>query len=231
MAEVNIVKKVSMPSLRFQDRADAGGQLVHHLHLEPDPDAIVLALPRGGIPVGDPLAEALQAPLEPFVTKKIPVPSSPEMGYGAVAYGGGVYLNEDLLAHLRLSEESINEGIDQARQEIERQVITYSGQTLGDDIRGRRVFLVDDGLATGFTMYAAAKMVDKYVPESITVAVPTATADAIRRLEPIVNTIHCLFVQEDPPFAVASYYEDFHELTDDDVLNILERRAPDRKST
>jgi len=221
-----IGRKVKIASVVFADRADAGRELAKFLALAPDPSAIVLALPRGGVPVGAALAESLGAPLEPVFVAKLPIPFSPEAGFGAVGIDGSIVLNDDLVRTAGIAPAAVDGVVERAKAEVRRRALAYSGTYSLPDVRGKRVYVTDDGLATGYTMIAAAKMVRKLRPSSLVLAVPVSPADSLAAVESHFDEAVCLIVQTRVPFAVASFYEDFHDLSDDEVLAVLEAHRP-----
>lgn len=223
--EARIERRVTRASPVFADRLEAGAELLRFMAPEPDPDALVLALPRGGVPVARPLADSLGCDLRPVLVRKLPVPDSPEAGFGAVTIDGHVVLNEPAAAMWGISEAQIAAVVDEVRQELERRAGAYPGGWPLPDMRGRHVFLVDDGLATGYSMIAAAKMARDADPASITLAVPVAPADSLRSIARHVDHAYCLMLQAAPPFAVASFYRDFHDLRDDEVVTLLLERS------
>jgi len=183
---------------------------------------IVLAVPRGGVAVAAPLAEALHAPLDLLIVRKLPIPDSPEAGFGAVALDGSVVLNEPLVRDLGLSPRQIDAVVKEVLAEVRRRAREYAGHDRPPDVRGKRVRLVDDGLASGFTMTAAARMVKQGEPARMTLCVPVSPRDSLKAVEPYFDEVQCLIEQARPPFAVASFYQDFRDLTDEEVRAILE---------
>jgi len=216
---------VRFPFAAFEDRRDAGRRLAEFIGASPDPSALVLAVPRGGVPVAEELASALDAPLDLVFTRKLPIPDSPEAGFGAVTLDGTVVLNESMVRESGLSETAIDRIAIRVRTELRRRVAEYALAGPQAPIHGRHVYLVDDGLATGYTMMAAAEMVRKQSPRRLVLAVPVSPADSIREVEPHVDRLYCLMSQQHPPFAVASFYEDFSDLADAEVQAILMKRA------
>jgi putative phosphoribosyl transferase len=221
MPRVRVGRRVSWPTVAFGDRHEAGIALVQFVEPEVQRDSLVLALPRGGIPVGQPLAEALRAPLEPALVRKLPIPSSPEMGFGAVTIDGSLVLNESVVAAFGIRGSQIQSIADKVRREVRRRAARYVGNELALDVRGKRVYMVDDGLATGYSMMAAAKMVRGGEPSLITLCVPVSPADSLSAVQSFFDEIYCLILQDRPPFAVASFYRDFHDLSDQEVVDIL----------
>lgn len=229
---INVRKRVSRPLRRpvpeFMDRSDAGVQLVELVRPRPVDRSIVLTLPRGGVPVGEPLARALRAPLDVVVVRKLPVPDSPEQGFGAVTPDGSVVLNDRLLGYLHLTPSEIDAITRRVRHEVIRRQTLYRPSREPLDVRGSTVYLVDDGLATGYTMMAAAKMLREMSPRSLILAVPCSPTDSLETVRPFFDELFCLVAQESGPFAVASFYGDFHDLSDGEVLEILQRQASNR---
>ncbi len=225
-AEIHIYRRVSRPVRAFQDRYEAGLELVKALNCRPQPNPFVLALPRGGVPVAKALADALQAPLDLALVRKLPLPSSPEAGFGAVAIDGSCILNTRTIQYFGLSDSEIDLISDKVRQEVQRRAHEYRGAADPPEITGMDVYLVDDGLATGYTMMAAAKMVRQLRPKSITLCVPVSPEESIRAVTPYFDVIHCLIAQDFPPFAVASFYRRFPDMSDDEVREILKRHRP-----
>ena len=183
----------------------------------------MLAVPRGGVAVAAPLAEALRAPLELLFVRKLPMPHSPEAGFGAVALDGHVVLNEPLVRELDLPPQRMDAIVEEVLAEVRRRAKEYTGHDRPPEVRGKQVYLVDDGLASGFTMIAAARMVKECGPSRMTLCVPVSPRDSLHAVEPYFDDLYCLIEQARPPFAVASFYEDFHDLTDDEVRAILRK--------
>lgn len=204
----------------FRDRHDAGRKLAERL-LVYRHNAIVLAIPRGGVPVGYQVAKRLEVPLDLIIPRKLPIPSDPEAGFGAVAPDGTVVLNERMVANLGLSVEDIEVIVKDVLVEVRRRVREYRGGRPLPDLRGKNVLVVDDGLASGYTMIAALRAIKKGHPRRIVVAVPCSPGTSVERLEKEADEVVCLAVQPFGPFAVASYYEHFPDLGDDEVKGLL----------
>jgi predicted phosphoribosyltransferase len=209
----------------FRDRRDAGrvlaGRLGAYAH---GPDVVVLALPRGGVPVGYEVARALGAPLEVFVVRKLGVPGYEELAMGAVATGGVRVLNHDIIEGLRVAESAV-EAVTAAEQaELRRRERLYRGDRPVPDVRGRTVILVDDGLATGATMQAAVRALRQQQPARLVVAVPTAAPDTCAQLRDDADDVVCAITPE-PFHAVGLWYEDFSQTTDEEVRELLARAA------
>lgn len=192
--------------------------------------AAVVAIPRGGVPVGFGVAKALQLPLDVVVPRKLPIPEEPEAGFGAVTADGTVVLNEKLVAMLNLPAKTIDAIVREVTREVKRREDVYRQSGPGVNLSGRAVLLVDDGLASGYTMLAAIKSVRREGPSKVVVAVPCAPSRSIELMAPHVNEAYCLVKSEEPIFAVASFYEDFSDLTDDEVLDYLKRANQSRSA-
>lgn len=208
--------------MRFRDRNEAGRQLAERLRDVLDETPVVLALPRGGVPVGYEVAVALGAPLEVLVSRKLGVPWRPELGMGAIAEGGALYLNAEVLAYADLTNEEALEVARQESRELARRVRLYRGERPVPDVKGRTVLLVDDGLATGGTARAAARAVRVLGPRRLVLAVPVAAAETAEALRGEVDEV--VAVQEPPRLgSVGAWYEDFHQVDDEEVLALLRR--------
>ncbi|HXH56534.1 phosphoribosyltransferase [Iamia sp.] len=192
-------------------------------------DAVVLALPRGGVPVGFEVATALRAPLDVFVVRKVGAPHQPEMGIGAVAEGGTEVVDRRLLRAVGVSDETFAELADRERVELQRRVTRYRGARPLPDVAGRDVVLVDDGLATGVTAEAALLALRAGGPRALHLAVPACAAESAERLRQIADDVVC--VTTPSAFrAVGEWYDVFDQTTDDEVTELLERagRVVDR---
>jgi predicted phosphoribosyltransferase len=206
---------------RFRDRREAGRLLAARLaHYRGRPDVLVLALPRGGVPVGYEVARALGAPLDVFLVRKLGVPGHEELAMGAVASGGVQVLNDDVIAGLGLSERVVAAVTARELQELERRERLYRGARPPREVHGRTVILVDDGLATGATMRAAIHALRRRGAARIVVAVPVAPLPTCAELRAEADEVVCLFTPE-PFFAVGLWYEDFTQTSDDEVRALL----------
>jgi putative phosphoribosyl transferase len=197
--------------------------LRHHQGRE---DAVVLALPRGGVPVGFEVARELGLPLEPFMVRKLGVPGHEELAMGAIASGGIVVRNEGLLANLDVREDEIERVVGREQRELERREQIYGGGLRAPAFAGKTVILVDDGLATGSTMRAAVAA-QRRVAGRIVVAVPAGAPDTCRELEAEADEVVCAIMPE-PFFAVGAWYLRFDQTTDEEVTELLaqSRRLP-----
>src|SRR6266850_1630630 len=214
----------NMTPKRFRDRREAGRLLAAKLAAYANrPDVIVLALPRGGVPVAYEVARALGAPLDVFVVRKLGVPGYEELAMGAVATGGARVLNEQIVRDLRIPDYVIDRVEAEQRDELARRERAYRGGRPPLDVHGRTVILVDDGLATGATMRAAVKALRQREPARIIVAVPTASPETCEELKAEVDEVDCAITPE-PFHAVGYWYEDFTQTTDQEVRELLARR-------
>jgi predicted phosphoribosyltransferase len=209
----------------FRDRADAGRQLAAQLKdYAARPALLVLALPRGGVPVGFEVAQALGAPLDIFLVRKLGLPGHEELAMGAVASGGTRVLNLDVVDTLHISNEVIDGVAAKEQAELERRERAYRGDRPAPDVRGRPVILVDDGLATGSTMRAAATALRQPGPARLVVGVPTAAPQTCDSFRDEVDEIVCA-ITPDPFYAVGLWYQDFSQTTDEEVRELLARAA------
>lgn len=210
-------------SVVFRDRRSAGLQLANELRRQVYSQPIVLALPRGGVPVAYEVARALDAPLDVWIVRKVGVPWHPELGVGAVAEGGYLYLSKDMSSSLGLSEEDLRGTIRKERAEVERRVKAFRGDHPAPKLSGCTVFLIDDGIATGGTMRAAIRSIRAEKPKRIVLAVPVAPPDTIEELAPEVDEVVCLITPASMS-AIGFWYEDFRQVSSEDVVELLERR-------
>ena len=209
----------------FRDRRDAGLQLAAALERSPDHrETIVLGLPRGGVPVADEVARGLGAPLDVLVVRKLGVPGHEELAMGALAAGGARVIDREIVALAGVSEALLARVIERARLEVERRERVFRGGRPPIDVAGKRVIVVDDGLATGSTMRAAIHALQPRQPARLVVAVPVAAPATAASLRAYVDQLICLHT---PPMfhAVGLWYEDFSQTTDDEVREILNRAA------
>jgi putative phosphoribosyl transferase len=226
----NVVEELAYRDrvLIFKDRLHAGELLAEKLRpFLADRDALLLAVPAGGVAVGRAVAQKLKIPLDIAIVRKIQIPWNTEAGFGAVTWDGRVLLNEPLVVQLGLSAKAVEEGISQTREIVRLRIQKFRADRPFPVLNGRTVVLVDDGLASGFTMLAAVESVRVKQPEKIVVAVPTASAGAIELLAPSVDELVCLNVRRGPIFAVADAYEKWHDLSDKEVLDLLKRSQKD----
>jgi predicted phosphoribosyltransferase len=206
----------------FWDRADAGKRLAGMLDKYSGDDVVVFAVPCGGVPIGIELASKLGADLDIVVPRKITIPFNPEAGYGAVTEDGAIVLNEPLVERLGLDEEQIRQQSEQVRIEIARRSSLFRGKLDVPSVKGRTVIICDDGLASGYTMIAAIKSVQFREPGRIVVAVPVASEAACDIVRPYVDELVCLVLARLYQFAVASFYRNWYDLNDEEVIRYLD---------
>ncbi|MDO8684752.1 MAG: phosphoribosyltransferase family protein [Armatimonadota bacterium] len=214
----------------FEDRVDAGRQLAQRLRSFSDVDCIVLAIPRGGVVVGFEVASAIDAPLDIIAPRKIPAPGEPELAIGAVtAWGDGYILDEETVRYFRVSEDYIEGEMQAQIQEARRRLLAYRGSVEPPDLEGKTALIVDDGIATGYTMLAAVRSAKQLNAAKLVVAAPVASAEAAQRIRREVDELICLAVPM-PFMAVGSWYREFTQVTDEQVTEILRRSKESRES-
>jgi putative phosphoribosyl transferase len=206
---------------RFHNRQEAGRALAESLReFEHAPDTLVLALPRGGVPVAFEIARQLSLPLDVFIVRKLGVPGLDELAMGAIASGGVRVLNDEVVRKLGISDEQIERVSEREQQEIDRRELEYRGDLPPVHAEGKRVILVDDGLATGATMHAAVQALREAHAAEIIVAVPVGSIEAVERLTREADRVLC----EAQPMnfeAVGVWYDDFSQTTDEEVRELL----------
>ena len=208
----------------FRDRADAGRRLGALLHSYAGPQTRVLGLPRGGVPVAAEIAHMLNAPLDVFVVRKLGVPGHEELAMGAIASSGVQIINADTVASLGIDDALVQAVAERERAELERREAAYRGGLPAHDLAGKTVILVDDGVATGASMYAAIVAVRESKPEAIVVAVPVAPIETKAALERAAEAVVCVATPE--PFrGVGAWYSDFSQTSDAAVSALLHAGA------
>ena len=208
----------------FVDRVDAGRQLASALLNMKGKNAIVLAIPRGGVVVGFEVADALGVPLDVIIPRKIGAPNNPELAIGAVTEDGTTILNEELIKDLQVEEDYIRKESERQQLEIERRMKSYRRETPYSDVGNRDVIIVDDGIATGATMKAALASVRRRGAKSVTVAVPVGPSSTIQELKKEADRVVCLST---PEFfqAIGQFYDDFGQTFDEEVVRLLKLNA------
>jgi len=213
----------------FRDRTDAGKYLATKLlNYKDRPDVLVLALPRGGVPVAFEVAQALRVPLDVFLVRKLGVPGHEELAMGAISTGGVRVLNEDTVGYLRIPEHIIDAVAAQELKELERRELAYRGNLPEPDVKGKTIILIDDGLATGSTIRAAAQALRQQQPARIIVAVPVSAPQTCDEYRIGVDEIICAVTPE-PFLGVGMWYLDFSQTTDEEVRNLLERARGEKR--
>lgn len=213
--------------MRFRNRRHAGEQLATRLARVGLDDPVVLALPRGGVPVAFEIARRLDAPLDVFVARKVGAPGHREFGIGAIAEGGDVVADEVALEMLGIDRQRFDALAAGERPELERRVQRYRGDRPLPDLARRDVVLVDDGLATGVTAHAAIRGLARSCASRVVLAVPACAPDTATRLAELVDEVVCLATPETFT-AVGQWYDEFGQTSDDEVLRLLDRAAADR---
>lgn len=214
-----------MSQLPFQNRDEAGRLLAAQLARRGYPEnTIVLALPRGGVPVAFQIAQLLDAPLDVAVVRKVGVPWQPELAMGAVGAGGFETLDRELIAQIGIRAEDVNAAVEREREEVRRREKLYRDGREAPAMRTKTVILADDGLATGASMAVAARWARSLRPAKIVVAAPVGSAEAVWRLKQQADEVVCLATPE--PFqAVGEWYLDFRQVSEEEVRSLLARRA------
>ncbi|MEN9735141.1 MAG: hypothetical protein RLZ45_3136 [Verrucomicrobiota bacterium] len=206
---------------RFRDRIEAGRALAQAMRrFALWPDLLVLGLPRGGVPVAAEVARELNAPLDVLIVRKLGVPGWEELAFGAIASPGVRILNEDIVAHTRISEADIRRITDREQAELRRRELLYRGHVGAPDVTGRTVVVVDDGMATGATVHAAVLALREQHPGHLLLAVPIAPRDAVARMRPLVEELVVLRIPDDF-VAVGQGYEVFDPTSDQEVRRLL----------
>lgn len=208
--------------IQYRNRQEAGTVLAKQLNSYVNQeDGIVLALPRGGVPVAYEVAMALGLPLDIFIVRKLGVPWHAELAMGALASGGTVILNEVLIRQLQIEPSAIEKVLQEEQRELERREIRYRGNIPFPVLKNKTIILVDDGIATGYTMRAAVEALRQHEPAKIIVAVPVAPQESFQEMANLVDEIVCP-LQPMHFYAVGQYYEDFAQTTDEEVIALFE---------
>ena len=205
----------------FADRHDGGRQLAEMLCKTFDPNSMVLAIPSGGVPVGLEISRTLGLDFDLIMVRKIQIPWNTEAGFGAVNMDGDLFINDHLLSLLKLSTEQVELQVRTTMATLEQRDKKFRQNRPFPEIKGRPVILVDDGLASGYTMRAAVAYLRKKGSGAITVAVPTGSGETVKAIMKKADTVCCLNIRESYPFAVASAYRNWYDLNDDEVMVLL----------
>jgi len=205
----------------FRDREDAGRRLAERLARYRDEDLVVLALPRGGVPVGYEVARALKAPLDVFIARKLGAPNQPELGIGAVAQDGTLVLN-DHIEEIGVSEEYVRRIAAEEMEEARRRLKLFRADRPEPEVRERTTILVDDGIATGVTTWAAIEALRRRGPRRLVLAVPVCAAQPAESLRQEVDELICLEAPSDL-MAIGLWYRHFEQTSDEEVIELLER--------
>lgn len=221
---------VELPELHnrtriFQDREQAGRVLAQMLKAYKDTSATLLPIPAGGVPVGAEIAKALRLPLYPVVVSKITPPWNSEVGYGAVAFDGTVRLNEALVKNLNLSQKQVEEGIIETQEKVRRRSSLFQSDQLLETLPGGTAILVDDGLASGFTMHVAVEALLNKSASQVVVAVPTGPSHTVQRIAANVHRIYCANIRSGISFAVADAYRHWSDVTEEEAIKLFRQRS------
>jgi len=221
MAEIVEDRNLRNKVFVFEDRVDAGRKLSESLSIYKATDAIVLAIPSGGVPVGKEIKDALSIDLDLLIVRKIQIPWNPEAGFGAVNLDGYVIFNEPLLHSLELPENIINAQVEKTKEILMKRDELFRKGRPFPSLKNKTAILVDDGLASGYTMIAAIDFIKKRNPSKTVVAVPTGSYTTISKISPLVDYLYCLNIREGFPYAVADAYRNWYDLSDEEVLKII----------
>lgn len=216
----------------YVDREEAGRMLAQELQtrtLESTP--LVLAIPNGGLAVAAPIAEAFGAQLDLLIVRKLQIPYNPEAGFGAITSLGTIILNEPLVARIGLNQDQINSVVEQTRAQIENRKQGYAGLVGHYSPESKIVILVDDGLASGYTMLAAIQSVKNLTPRKILVAVPTASSSAVSRIRDEVDDLICPHIGSGFVFAVADAYQNWYDVSETEVIELLRSIRQEQKES
>jgi len=223
MAKIIEAKELRNKNYVFRDRVHAGELLASRLKPYMGKDSIVLAIPSGGVPVGNTIAKELGLQMDLIIVRKLPIPYNTEAGFGSMSWNGEVKLNEKLVEQLQLSDSDIDPIIADVKRELDKRMEIFRGKRPFPELKNKTAIIVDDGLASGYTLLAAISSVKRLSPAKIIVAVPTASKNAIDLVAPYVDEIFCLNIRETSIFAVADAYREWHDLTEQEVLKILRK--------
>lgn len=216
--------------MRFRNRIEAGRRLAAELREYKGQDIVVMAIPRGGVVLGYEVAIELDAPLDIVVPRKIGAPGNPEFAIGAVTEDGARVLNKEAMVMVGASKEYLEKTIEEEISEIKRRVTRYRRGNEPENVTGKTVIIIDDGLATGATMRAAVASMRRRGASRIVVAVPVAPPDTVRELSKEVNRVVCPVIYE-PFYAIGQFYDDFGQVDDDEVIRSLDLARGRRKVT
>lgn len=210
----------------FTTREEAGEKLAQELEEYRGKAAVVFGIPRGGVAVGAAVAARLQLPLDIIVPRKVPIPWEPEAGFGAVTADGTLVLNEQLVKRVGLTQAEIEREAEKVRREVERRTRVYRGDRPFPELADRTAIVVDDGLATGYTMIAALLSLKKAGPKELVAAAPVSPYGSLEAVKPYADRVVCLVVSDSDFFAVASFYREFPEMSDPEVKDLLAQAQP-----
>ena len=206
----------------LRNRADAGQRLAKNLRQYRNEEIVVFAIPHGGVPVAVEVAKELGCRLDIVIARKIPIPSNPEAGYGAVTEDGAIVLNDAMVKRLKFTKHQIERHAEEVKAEIKRRSAVYRAKLTPSSVEGKTAVIIDDGLASGYTMMAAIKSIRQRGAAKVVVAVPVASSSAWELIKPMADDVVCLIIAHTYHFAVASFYQHWYDLTDEEVFEALE---------
>ncbi len=209
----------------FADRCDAGRLLGRRIGEDTEPDSVLLAIPSGGIPVGIELSKMLCLSMCLMPVRKLVIPGNPEAGFGAVSWDGDAVLNNPLVRAIGLSGDDVEKSIETARSLIDERMRKFDRARSLPSLSGRAAILVDDGLASGYTMLAGVRSARKRGADRVAVAVPTGSLTAVRKVASEVDRVYCLNIREGPIYAVADAYRRWHDICDEEAARMLDARS------
>ena len=220
---------ISLPEMRdrrfvFKDRGHSGAVIAKMLADDQLGEAVVFGIPAGGVPVALPISEALAIPFDVAVVSKITLPWSTEAGYGAIAFDGTIRMNEMLLARLNLKRSQIEKDMEKTMEKVRRRDTRLRGTRPFPSLKNKTAVLVDDGLASGFTMFCAIDAMKNKGAQRIRVAVPTAHEEAAEAAARLVDRLYCPNIRSGMPFAVAEAYERWHDVSDEELMGMLTKK-------
>jgi predicted phosphoribosyltransferase len=219
---------MSYTEFPYRCRTDAGRRLAEHLKSYRESGAVVFAIPRGGVPVAVEVAKELACDLDIIVPRKISIPHNMEAGYGAVTEDGIIVLNDPLVRELQLTSEQIKHHAQIVRDEIRRRQRVFRTVLAPSSVKGKTAIVIDDGLASGYTMVAAVKSLGQRGARTVVVAAPVASESGWKLAKKAADEVVCPIISSTYPFAVASFYEEWYDLTDDEVIQYLEEFKKNR---
>jgi putative phosphoribosyl transferase len=213
-----------MDAVFFKNREEAGMLLAEKLDAFASEKAVILGIPRGGIPIAYCIAGRLKAPMDALVLRKLPIPFDPEAGFGAVTLDRLTVLNEELVGQLGLGKSQVNQIVEDVYKEVLRRNRIYRKNRRLPEMKGRTVIIADDGLASGYTMLAGIRLVKKLGAKKVVAAIPVAHDQAFALVQQEADHTIALYISSAPFFAVASFYEDFSNISDEQAVEYLEGR-------
>ena len=209
----------------FEDRNEAGRLLAEKLMNYKNSDAIIFGIPSGGVPIASELARSLKLTMDLIIVRKIKIPYNPEAGFGAIGPEGEIILNERVLSQLRLTEKEMQEEITKTKDVLKKRDRLFREERPLPIMKDKTIIIVDDGLASGYTMISAIKFIKRKSPQKVIVGVPTGSGKTVDLVLSFVDELVCLNVRNRFPYAVAEAYRNWYDLTDEEVLRIIKSRS------